>query len=74
MLWSSHRLVLRPQQKSALRWVGGALVVQFLLGVFTVLGAVPLSIALLHQFGALVLLLSALFLLHQLSPNAKSAH
>ncbi len=74
MLWSSHRLVLRPQQKSALRWVGGALVVQFLLGVFTVLGAVPLSIALLHQFGALVLLLSALFLLHQLSPNANSAH
>ena len=73
MLWSSRKLILRPQQRKALRWVGGAILAQFALGVFTVVGAVPLSVALLHQFGALVLLLAALFLLHQLSPNAESS-
>lgn len=74
LLWTSKTLVLRPQQKSALRWVGGAVVSQFVLGVLTVLVAVPLSLALMHQLGALVLLLSALFLLHQLSPNASGVH
>lgn len=39
----------------------GAVLIQFLLGVFTILGGVPISLALLHQMGALVLLLAVVY-------------
>ena len=40
---------------------------QFLVGVFTLLLQVPLSLALIHQLGALLLLLSLIYVLHRVN-------
>lgn len=63
------KLVLRHSQKKASRWMLLMLVLQFTLGVFTVMLEVPLLIALLHQLGALLLLLSVLYYLHRLTAS-----
>lgn len=46
-------------------WLVGAVLLQFTLGVFTVLTQVDLTLGVVHQFGALVLLAAMLKALHQ---------
>lgn len=48
---------LKVDQKRATIAVGTVVIIQFLLGLFTLLFHVPLSLALLHQLGAFLLLL-----------------
>ncbi len=55
----------RYNLKSHLRWVGGLLSVQIALGVFNVLFSLPLSVAVLHNLVALLLMLSLVALTHQ---------
>ncbi len=61
----SRRITVTPLQRK----IAGALLIivcaQFLLGVFTVIFSMPLSVALLHQTGAFVLFSATLFLLHR---------
>jgi heme a synthase len=46
-------------------WLFGAVVVQFLLGVFTLVHQVPIVLGVLHQFGALLLLSAVLNVMHR---------
>lgn len=57
---------LASLRKAAL-FFGGTLLLQFLLGVFTLVLEVPLSLAVLHQVGALFLMGTVLFLAHRAS-------
>jgi len=62
-------------QKNAIRFLLVAISIQFLLGVFTILYSVPVVLGVLHQFGALVFLVSILtiiFFFRQVKTNADS--
>jgi cytochrome c oxidase assembly protein subunit 15 len=54
-------------QLKAGKFVFYVVIVQVLLGIFTVVMAVPLSLGLLHQLGAFFLFGATLFYLQQLS-------
>ncbi|HEX5002233.1 MAG TPA: COX15/CtaA family protein [Bacteroidia bacterium] len=68
LLWwrSLPPSMLDSRQRLALHIVMGAVVVQFLLGVYTLLFAVPLVLGVLHQAGAFALLSAFIYLLHTL--------
>ena len=57
-------------RSGSLRWqmgcLGFAVVAQYILGVTTLLLVVPVSVATLHQFGAVILLTTVLVLVHRL--------
>lgn len=55
---------LTARQRASTGCLVGVLLVQFLLGVLTLINAVPLALASLHQAGACLLLLAALFANH----------
>ena len=63
---------LSLKQQLGLNLVIGTVVLQFLLGVFTLVFAVPLVLGVLHQLGALILLLATVFLMHRLVYSAKT--
>ncbi|MCB0795511.1 MAG: COX15/CtaA family protein [Flavobacteriales bacterium] len=67
---------LRYRREAALEyrwsWLAAMVIVQFILGVYTVLGQVPLGLGVAHQLGALVLLGLLLSVIHRtgrLLPN-----
>jgi heme a synthase len=67
---SNHRkgnMHLLPGQMHALWICVGLVCLQFVLGVFTLLHAVPLVLGVIHQAGALLLLGSLVYLLHRLN-------
>lgn len=68
-LWS-WRLPLQPKQRLAMHLVALAVSGQFLLGVATLLAVVPISLAVLHQAGAIVLLSCILFAVYRIRPSA----
>lgn len=57
----ARRHMLDQLQKRAMNFLIIAVSLQFLLGIFTLLYAVPISLGLLHQLGAFVLLGSTIF-------------
>lgn len=72
--WRTRSLILDSRQKWAVRCLLSAVTIQFLLGVLTLVYIVPVSVASLHQLGACVLLLSAVFAVHSFSrPGARLA-
>ncbi|MCX7744193.1 MAG: COX15/CtaA family protein [Flavobacteriales bacterium] len=67
-LWFSARRFKYLQKH---HWLGlhimmGGVIIQFLLGVFTLIYHVPISLGLMHQLGAVIVLLSTLHHLHSL--------
>ncbi len=64
-LWS-WRLPLRPSQRLAMHFLAVAVAVQFLLGIATLLAVVPISLAVLHQAGAIALLSFALLAVYRI--------
>ena len=64
-LWS-WRLPLRPGQRLAMHFLMAAVAVQFLLGIATLLAVVPISLAVLHQAGAIALLSFALLAVYRI--------
>ena len=64
-LWS-WRLPLRPGQRLAMHLLAAAVLVQFLLGIATLLAFVPISLAVLHQAGAIALLSFALLAVYRI--------
>jgi len=58
-----------PLQKMAVNIMLTIVCAQFLLGVFTILLAVPIALGVLHQVGAFALFTSALFFMHSLSSS-----
>lgn len=72
-LWFSGRKggKLNASQKKGLNGMLLMVCVQFTLGVFTILNHVPISLGLLHQLGAVLLLLYSLHHLHTLTKSPR---
>ena len=66
--WKAIRLPINSSQSLAARGLLLVVVLQFTLGVFTLLEAVPVSLGVMHQSGAFLLLAANLFLLHRFKP------
>ena len=64
-LWS-WRLPLRPNQRLAMHFLAAAVGVQFILGIATLLAVVPISLAVLHQAGAIALLSFSLLAVYRI--------
>lgn len=62
-----ERQKLEPSIRAAARLLAGAVTLQMGLGIAALLSVVPLSLGLLHQAGALVVLLASIYLLHRLA-------
>jgi cytochrome c oxidase assembly protein subunit 15 len=54
-----------PSMRGAWAWLLGAVILQFALGVFTVITQVHIVLGVVHQQGALVLLAALLYVLHR---------
>ena len=65
LVYVSRKDKLSGTQKNGVNLLAGMLVVQFTLGVLTVMNAVPLLLGALHQMGAFFLFTTALFFHHQ---------
>jgi cytochrome c oxidase assembly protein subunit 15 len=72
-LWFSARRYkyLYAHQWKGLHTMMGMVVIQFMLGVFTLLYQVPILLGLLHQLGAVILLFAMLHHLHSISAKSK---
>lgn len=70
-VWEHARTMkLTPLQRKASNFMLAIVGIQFLLGVFTLLYAVPVIMGVLHQTGAFFLFASALFFIHSLRAAA----
>ncbi|MEX2349702.1 MAG: COX15/CtaA family protein [Flavobacteriaceae bacterium] len=68
VLWfKARKLTITMQQQAGLNWLLILVGVQFVLGVFTLIYAVPLWLGVLHQIGAFFLLAAMTFTLHRFS-------
>jgi heme a synthase len=66
MIWyRSRKLTLNLLQKRAIDFLLVMVFIQFLLGIFTLLYAVPLWLGVAHQVGAFFLLAAMTFTLHR---------
>jgi cytochrome c oxidase assembly protein subunit 15 len=63
----SRKFVLKTTQNNGIKILLAFVFVQFLLGVFTLLYAVPIWLGLAHQIMAFFLLSATVFTLHRLS-------
>ena len=67
LYFKSKKYTLTPQQQNGLNALIGIVLLQFTLGVFTLLYSVPLWLGLIHQVVAFFLLTAMTFTLHRLS-------
>ncbi|UTW63721.1 COX15/CtaA family protein [bacterium SCSIO 12741] len=65
LYFKAMRLPIDKLQVRAIRLTGLIVMIQFLLGVVTLLLQVPIALGILHQLGALLLLLTLVFGLHR---------
>jgi heme a synthase len=71
MWMKSKRFALLTRQIFAIQALVFAVVIQFLLGVFTLLYQVPVSLGVIHQAGAMVLLAITIYIIHSLKDTSK---
>ncbi|MGQ0828529.1 MAG: COX15/CtaA family protein [Bacteroidota bacterium] len=70
-VWEHARTIqLTPLQRKASNVMLATVAIQFILGVITILYAVPVAMGVLHQTGAFFLFASALFFIHSLRKPA----
>jgi cytochrome c oxidase assembly protein subunit 15 len=70
-LWETARkMELTRLQRRASNFMIGVVCAQFLLGIITLLYAVPICVGVIHQTGAFVLFASCLFFMHSLKKAA----
>jgi len=67
LFYKSRSYTLNSQQTKGIQIMLGIVFLQFTLGVFTLLYAVPIALGLLHQIGAFFLLTATTYTLHRLS-------
>jgi cytochrome c oxidase assembly protein subunit 15 len=65
LFWRARKIKLSSSQRWGVNSLVIAVSVQFVLGIFTLLYAVPVSLGLLHQLGAFLLLGAVIFSLHR---------
>lgn len=71
-LWFRTRKTdLTKAQKKGVEWMTYCIILQFLLGVLTILMMVPVWLGLLHQLGAVLLMLASLYTAHRLWSTEK---
>ncbi|MES2591712.1 MAG: COX15/CtaA family protein [Bacteroidota bacterium] len=71
LLWeTSRKIELSALQRKASNFMAAVVGVQFLLGIITLLYAVPITMGVLHQTGAFVLFAAVLFFMHSLRKSA----
>jgi len=69
-LWAiCSKLELSGNQKKALWLIVGVVLAQFSLGVLTLVYGVPIAVAVLHQAGAMILLVSVVYFLRNLKSS-----
>ncbi len=56
------------------RWLFGAVILQFTLGIVTLIYQVPIVLGVLHQFGAVLLLAALLNVMHRTGREVRAAH
>ena len=64
IVYKARDILISNYQKTALKLLLVAISIQFLLGVFTILYHVPVVLGVLHQFGAMLFLLSILAVIY----------
>jgi heme a synthase len=70
LIWyKSRKLQLLAIQSNGIKFLLGMVLVQFLLGVFTLIYSVPVILGVFHQTGAFLLFASSIFVLHQWKVN-----
>ena len=67
--YKGTKITLTERQQQAITLLVMIVLIQFLLGMFTLLYSVPLVLGVLHQTGAFVLFSSAIYLLHSIKKN-----
>jgi len=65
--WKASRSDVSPRARLAAYYLLAALIIQFALGVATLLLLVPVALGAAHQAGAVVMFSAALTLMHELS-------
>lgn len=72
ILWyKARKLQLTSCQKLALKTLISAVIIQFVSGVFTLINAVPILLGVLHQLGAIFVLMSSFYLVFTLRGSYK---
>jgi cytochrome c oxidase assembly protein subunit 15 len=70
-VWEKSRLMeLSKLQRRASNFMMSVVVIQFLLGVITLIYSVPVTMGVLHQTGAFFLFASSLFFIHSMRKTA----
>jgi len=64
IIYQAKNCAINTLQKTVLKLLLIAISIQFLLGVFTILFKVPVVLGVLHQFGAMLFLLSTLSVIY----------
>jgi len=64
MVWGVFNASVAPRVRFAAGLLAGAILAQILLGIWTLLSVVPISLGLAHQAGAIAVYLAAIYLLH----------
>ncbi len=67
--WLAGRPGNTTQKRNSLSWLLGAVVIQYLLGVYTLIKIVPIAVASIHQAGACIVLLAGIYTLHCYRPG-----
>ena len=67
---TARKMALTVHQRKANNFMLGVVCAQFLLGIITILYAVPVTMGVLHQTGAFFLFASSLFFMHSLRKGA----
>lgn len=70
IFFKARKLPLNRQQKAGVQLLAAMVIVQMLLGIFTLIWAVPITLGVLHQVGAFFLLAFNLYLVHRLKPKS----
>lgn len=59
-----------PSAQRRARWVLGAVIMQVMLGIWTIISATPIGLGLIHQAGALGVILAVLYAAHGAGPRS----
>jgi len=74
IIWyKARKLNLVKSQQYGVNLLVGMVLLQVLLGILTLIWSVPISLGVIHQAGAFILLAFNIYLLHQLSHQKKEA-
>ena len=72
IFFRSRKMQITPQQKKIINALAVIVLVQFILGVLTLIYGVPIAVAVFHQTGAFFLFSTTLLLIHHNPPSPRA--